>query len=150
VLQILSLGVLANGLAAVPFALIQGTGRADKTGKLHLMELPFYLATVWYSTVHYGIVGTAVAWLLRVTTDCILLFVISDNLLGSRHRILWPIAGTICAGAVAVAITPMLGRLSTRLSVAGCVLVLFALIAWRHALSAKERYAMHRSLTNVT
>lgn len=149
VLQILSLGVLANGLAAVPFALIQAMGRADITGKLHLMELPFYLAAVWYFTVHYGIAGAAVAWLLRVTTDCILLFLISDNLLSSRHRILWPIAGTICVGAVAVAIAPMLGGLSTRLPVAGCMLFLFALFAWRHALSAKERYAIHGVLTNV-
>jgi O-antigen/teichoic acid export membrane protein len=76
VLQILSLGVLANGLAAIPFALIQGTGRADITGKLHLLELPFYLAAVWYLTVHYGIAGTAVAWLLRVVADCILLFLL--------------------------------------------------------------------------
>jgi O-antigen/teichoic acid export membrane protein len=148
-LQILSLGVLANGLAAVPFALIQGTGRADITGKLHLMELPFYMAAVWYLTVRYGIVGTAIAWLVRVTADCILLFVIADNVLGSRHRILWPVAGSIGAGAVAVAITPMLGGMSTRLPVAGCVLAVFALIVWRHALSAEERYALHRALMSA-
>lgn len=149
VLQILSLGVLANGLAAVPFALIQGKGRADITGKLHLMELPPYLATVWYLTAHYGIVGTAVAWLLRVTVDCILLFAVADHLIGLRNRILWPVAGTICAGAGAVAIAPMLGGLPTRLPVACCVLAFFGLIVWRHALSAEERYAVHRALTSV-
>jgi len=149
VLQILSLGVLANGLAAVPFALIQGSGRADITGKLHLMELPFYLAAVWYLTVHYGIVGAAVAWLVRVTADCILLFAISDRVMGSRHRIVWPVAGTICAGAVAVAIAPMLGGLPTRLPVMICMLVFFTLIVWRHALSAEERYALHRVLMSV-
>lgn len=149
VLQILSLGVLANGLAAVPFAMIQGTGRADITGKLHLLELPFYLFTAWYLTVHYGIVGTAVAWLLRVTADCILLFLIADRVMGSKHRILWPVAGTICAGAVAVVIEPMLRGLSIRLLVAGCVIALFALIVWRRALSAEERYAMQRALMSV-
>ena len=146
VLQILGLGVLANGLAAVPFALIQGIGHADITGKLHLMELPFYLATVWYLTVHYGIVGTAVAWLVRVTADCILLFAITDHLIGLRNRILWPVAGTICAGAGVVAIAPMLGGLAMRLPVAGCALAFFALIVWRHALSAEERNAVHRAL----
>lgn len=149
VLQILTLGVLANGLAAVPFALIQGMGRADITGKLHLMELPFYMAAVWYLTVHLGIVGTAVAWLARVTVDCILLFAIADRLVSSQKRILWPIAGAICAGAGAVVIAPMLGGLPTRLPVAGCALALFALIVWRHALSAEERYALHRALTSV-
>ena len=149
VLQILTLGVLANGLAAVPFALIQGMGRADITGKLHLMELPLYLATVWYLTVHYGIVGTAVAWLARVTVDSILLFAITDHLMASQNRIWWPVVLTICAGAAAVAAAPMLGGLPTRLPVAGCVLVFFALIVWRHALSAEERYAVHRALTSV-
>lgn len=149
VLQILTLGVLANGLAAVPFALIQGMGRADITGKLHLMELPFYMAAVWYLTVHHGIVGTAVAWLARVTVDCILLFAIADRLVSSQKRILWPIAGAICAGAGAVVMAPMLGGLSTRLPVAGCALALFGLIVWRHALSAEERYALHRALTSV-
>jgi O-antigen/teichoic acid export membrane protein len=149
VLQILSLGALANGLAAVPFALIQSTGRADITGKLHLMEMPFYLAAVWYLTMQFGIVGTALAWLARVTADCMLLFVITDHVMGSRHRILWPVAGAICAGAVAVAIAPMFGRLSFRLPVAGCVLASFALIVWRRALSAEERYAMQCLLMSV-
>ena len=150
VLQILSLGVLANGLAAIPFALIQGTGRADITGKLHLAELPFYLAAVWYLTVHYGIVGTAVAWLVRVTADCILLFLLADNAMGSRHRILWPVSGAICAGGVAVAIAPLLGGLLIKLPFAVCLLALFALIVWRLALSGEERFAVHRAIWGVS
>lgn len=149
VLEILSLGVLVNGLAAVPFALIQGIGRADITGKLHLLELPFYMAAVWYLTVHYGIIGTAVAWLVRVAADCILLFAIADHLLGSRNRILWPVVLAICVGGGAVLIAPMLGGLPTRLPVAGCALVLSALIGWRRALSEEERYAVHRLLASV-
>jgi O-antigen/teichoic acid export membrane protein len=146
VLQILSLGVLANGLATIPFALIQGTGRADITGKLHLLELPFYLAAVWYLTVHYGIVGTAVAWLVRVTADCILLFVIADNVMGTQNRILWPVCGAIGAGAVVVAIAPLLGGLLIKLPFAVCLLALFALIVWRLALSGEERFAVHRAI----
>jgi O-antigen/teichoic acid export membrane protein len=150
VLQILSLGVLANGLANIPFALIQGAGRADITGKLHLLELPFYLAAVWYLTVHYGIVGTSVAWLVRATADCILMFLLADNVMGSRHRILWPVSGTICAAAVAVAIAPLLGGLPIRLFVAACGLAVFGLIVWRLALSTEERYAVHRAMRGVS
>jgi hypothetical protein len=43
----------------------------------------------------------------------------------------------------------MLGGLPTRLPIAGFALALFALIVWRHALSAEERYAVHRALTSV-
>ena len=139
VLQILSLGVLANGLALIPFALIQGTGRADITGKLHLMELPFYLAAVWYLTVHYGIVGTAVAWLARVVADCVLLFVLADNVMRTRSRILWPVCACIGVGAAVLALVPFLGGLLLRLPFALGVGVCFALVAWRTSFGNSHR-----------
>jgi O-antigen/teichoic acid export membrane protein len=98
VLQWLAIGGFANGIAALPFALVQGAGRADITGKLHLAELPFYLLTVWYLTKHFGIEGTAIAWALRVTVDCALLFLITNRLLGR----LMP-ARVILAGGAAIA-----------------------------------------------
>jgi hypothetical protein len=90
--------------------------------------LPFYLAAVWYLTVHYGIVGTAVAWLLRVTADCILLFLLADRVIGSRQRTLLPVCLAIGAGAVMVAVAPLLRGLPIRLLVASCVLAFFGLI----------------------
>ena len=146
VLQILSLGVLANGLANIPFALIQGTGRADITGKLHLLELPFYLAAVWYLTVHYGIVGTAVAWLVRVVADCILLFLLADRIMGVRQRVFWPVCGAIGTGAVVVAFAPLLRGLPIRLFVAVCGLAFFGLVVWRLVLSTEERYGIFRAI----
>jgi O-antigen/teichoic acid export membrane protein len=146
VLQILSLGVLTNGLATIPFALIQGAGRADITGKVHLLELPFYLSAVWYLTVHYGIVGTAFAWLLRATMDCILMVLLADNVLGSRQRTLWPVSCCIGAGAIVLAIAPLLRNLPIRLFVAALVLVGFGLIVWRLVLSTDERYSVSRAI----
>jgi O-antigen/teichoic acid export membrane protein len=46
VLQILTIGVIVNSLAQVPLAVVQGIGRADISAKLHMMELPFYLASM--------------------------------------------------------------------------------------------------------
>jgi O-antigen/teichoic acid export membrane protein len=144
VLQILSLGVLANGLATIPFALIQGTGRADITGKLHLFELPFYLSGVWYLTGHFGIIGTAVAWLVRVTADCILLFLLADNVSGSRNRILRPVCLAIGAGTVLVTFIPLLPGLPTRLFVVTCVLAFFGLMVRRLFFSKTERTCLAR------
>lgn len=150
VLQILSLGVLANGLATIPFALIQGAGRADITGKLHLLELPLYLASVWYLTVHYGIVGTAFAWLMRVVVDSVLMVLLADHVMGSPYRNLWPICCPIAVGAIVLATVPLLYSLPIRLLVAACVLCFFCLIVWRLVLSRGERHAVYRAMRGVS
>ena len=73
VAQIIAFGVLMNGVASVPFALIQASGRPDLTAKLHLLELPLYAGAVYFLTYHLGIVGTAIAWTGRTTLDAALL-----------------------------------------------------------------------------
>jgi len=90
VMQLLVVGVLMNGIASVPFALIQGVGRPDITGKLHLLELPIYLITAWWLVSAYGIKGAAVCWLLRVVIDALALFAISSRLLPAQpHNPSW-------------------------------------------------------------
>jgi O-antigen/teichoic acid export membrane protein len=90
VMQLLVVGVLMNGIASVPFALIQGVGRPDITGKLHLLELPIYLITAWWLVSAYGIKGAAACWLLRVGIDALALFAISSRLLPAQpHRRSW-------------------------------------------------------------
>lgn len=149
VLQILSLGVFANGLATIPFALIQGAGRANLTGRLHLLELPFYLALVWYLTLHYGIVGTAVAWLVRVTVDCILLIYFVNIVVHSRQHLLRPVCIALGAGTLLLVIVPLIGGFSMRFLVAACVLVAFGLVVWYLILSREERFAASQALTRV-
>lgn len=69
VLQILAAGVLINGIAMVPSTLIQAVGRPDIRAKLHMAELPMYLVTIWFFAQYMGVVGVALAWLLRVAID---------------------------------------------------------------------------------
>ena len=71
--QVIALGVFANGIASVPFALIQASGRPDITAKIHLLELPLYAVAVYTLTMHLGILGTAIAWTARTSLDAILL-----------------------------------------------------------------------------
>jgi len=75
VLQLLALGVLINSLAYTPFSLLQGVGRPDLPAKFHLLEMPFYIATAWILVNKQGIIGAAMAWVIRVTLDAILLFI---------------------------------------------------------------------------
>ncbi len=73
VLQWLAIGVFLNSYAQVPFVFIQGIGRADITAKLHLLELPIYIALMFWLLNAHGIVGVAIAWLLRAAVDAALL-----------------------------------------------------------------------------
>lgn len=74
VLKILSVGILINGLAHIPFAFIQGMGESKVTAQFHLFELAVYLPVLYVAIHAYGIIGVAVAWCIRGTLDAYLLF----------------------------------------------------------------------------
>jgi O-antigen/teichoic acid export membrane protein len=80
VLQWLAVGVLINSLAQIPFALVQGVGRPDLTAKLHLIELPAYLLTLWWLVSARGVEGAAMAWTARMGVDAMLLFGMTQRL----------------------------------------------------------------------
>ncbi|GAJ20536.1 unnamed protein product, partial [marine sediment metagenome] len=88
VLQWLTVGVFINSLAQMAFALIQGTGRPDLTAKLHLIELPFYLVMVWWLIGAYGIEGAAIAWVVRIVVDTIILFGMAQRFLPTTASII--------------------------------------------------------------
>jgi O-antigen/teichoic acid export membrane protein len=77
VLPILALGIFVNGVAGVPFSLIQAAGRPDLTAKLHAAEAPVYIAACWFLTKHFGIDGAALAWTARVLVDVVALLVLA-------------------------------------------------------------------------
>ena len=86
VMQCLAIGVFFNAPAQVAFVLIQGAGRPDITGKLHLIELPLYLLLFWFLVHSYGINGAAIAWSVRVISDAILMIHYADKLLHVQSR----------------------------------------------------------------
>jgi O-antigen/teichoic acid export membrane protein len=138
VLQWLAIGVFANGLATVPFAFVQGAGRADITGKIHLLELPFYVTAVWVLTKHFGIEGTAIAWTIRVIVDCALLFGAVERLL---HRL--PHPRTILAGigltAVAFSVSMVKMNLLFKFTLSALELAFSVALAWFLLLTPEER-----------
>lgn len=75
ILCLLSLGVLLNGIASIPFAMIQATGNAKLTAIFHLFEFCIYIPILIYCLYKWGIIGAAVAWVLRVAIDLVLLLV---------------------------------------------------------------------------
>ena len=74
VLRILSVGVLVNSIAFIPYSLLQGIGRPDIPAKFHLLELPIHLVIAWILINNWGVTGASLAWAIRVTLDAFLLF----------------------------------------------------------------------------
>ncbi|MBI3230929.1 MAG: flippase [Burkholderiales bacterium] len=74
VLRLLAVGVLLNGLANLPYALVQGMGRSKVTAQFHLFECVCYLPLLYLLLKLWGINGVALAWVLRVALDCGLLY----------------------------------------------------------------------------
>jgi O-antigen/teichoic acid export membrane protein len=85
VLQILLLGIVANCAAQVPYALIQASGRADITAKIHLFEIPIYVAIGYFVIKTWGIEGAATVWSLRLVTESAILFEIARR----RFSVSW-------------------------------------------------------------
>lgn len=149
VVQLLAMAIFINGLAQIPFAHLQGAGRPDITAKLHLLELPLYIAMLFYFARTMGITGVAVAWLLRVSIDALLLFVISWRILPENRFVLFKMplmAGTGLAAFVCAAWpTGLVSK--TIFTIAACVVLTYAM--WRWLISAREKTAISSSLRLV-
>lgn len=86
VLQLFALGIFVNCLAHVPFTLIQSAGAARSTALIHCAELPLFLVALWVLTHEFGIIGAAMAWVLRMGVDTIMMFWVSTVLQGRNFR----------------------------------------------------------------
>ena len=83
---ILSLGILLNGIAFVPFATVQAAGQAKITACLHMLELVIYLPLLLLALHQLGLIGAAIVWVVRVGLDLILLAIFADKAINSHHH----------------------------------------------------------------
>lgn len=74
VFGILMIGAWINGVAFIPFELLQARGRPDLVAKIHALELVPFILILWFLLKQFGLAGAAVAWVLRVSIDALLLF----------------------------------------------------------------------------
>lgn len=78
--MILMMGVWINGIAYIPYGLLQAQNRPDLTAKFHLIELPPFLLILWGGIHWFGLEGAAMAWTLRNIGDALLLFYATHQL----------------------------------------------------------------------
>lgn len=144
VLRWLAAGVLVNSLAYAPFALIQSAGRPDLTAKLHLVELPVYLAVLWLLTIRFGIQGAAIAWAGRTTLDAGLLWFFAHRLLPQRSGFVVKAAAMAVAGLGVLYLAALPASLSAKAVFFVVVLLFFVIVSWVWLLAPEERAVLLR------
>jgi len=75
VFQLLTIGIFINSTAIIPFIFLQSVGRADLPAKFHLIELPIYIVSLFLLIKSLGIIGAALAFIIRILIDTILLYI---------------------------------------------------------------------------
>lgn len=88
ILQLFGIGILINSFAHPLYSFLQGVGRADVPAKFHLLELPIYVGIAWVFIIKLGIVGAALAWVIRVSLDFALQFIAVSRIYKFSPRIL--------------------------------------------------------------
>ena len=146
VLRWLAVGIFANSVAQAPFAMLQGTGRPDLTAKLHLVELPLYIAALAALAHGYGIVGVAIAWTLRVTVDAAAMLVLANQRIEGLAKHVEP---TLLVGAASLGVLVAacyVDGLASRLVFLSAAIVVFAAVGWtRMMLPAERAYIRERA-----
>lgn len=148
VLQWLAVGVFINGMAQAPFVVLQSTGRPDITARLHLAELPIYLAALWWLVHRYGLVGVAMAWSLRAAVDASALLALAGRRLpAAAHQSRLAIV-TIFAVSAVLGLATLMSDLLVKAGFFAATLALFALLGWTLVVRPAER-AMLLSLARA-
>jgi len=149
VLQWLALGVFINCVGYLPYALIQASHRPDITAKLHLIEVPFYLALLRWLVLLDGVEGAAKAWMLRVAVDTVTLLVITGLIYPLAARTIARIFGllVVTTSILLTAIWLPYGPASVLFLIV--TLAGFSMIAWSWLLSVEEKTFLRSGLRTI-
>lgn len=139
VAQLLAAGMLFICMGHVSYGFIQGAGKPEITGMIHIFELPFYLLVVFNAVKIWGVNGVAVTWALRAFFDAGCLFFFAQRLLGADRLEIRNKFILILAAIGIMATLAIVESLSYR--IAGYLLVLstFFLVMARYFLSDQEK-----------
>ncbi|MDX2505421.1 MAG: flippase [Gammaproteobacteria bacterium] len=139
VLQLLAVGVFINSLARIPHGLVQSAGRPDLIAKTHFVELPFYLWALWFVLPIYGIEGVAVVWVLRISVDTVVFFLVARSLLPEVRSAINHIARLMIVAMGVLFLAVMVTDIVMKIMFLFLILLCFTIIAWFKILTEDER-----------
>ena len=109
-LRILTFAMLVSVVAWPSYHLLHAAGRADLTARFHLLELVLHVPTSLVFIYYGGVVGAAVAWLIRVVIDSGLLFRAAARIAGMPVRFVIESLGRGTVAALALLPVALVGR----------------------------------------
>ena len=137
--QWLSIGVLINSMAQVSLFMIVSAGRTDIIGKLHLLELPFYVLILFIFVREWGIAGASWAWVMRVSVDAILIFVILFRTLVIPSKTIYNILFLSVIVILILVVSLSLPDFNFKVMFLMTCLVTGAIFSWRTLLEFEDR-----------
>jgi O-antigen/teichoic acid export membrane protein len=145
VLKWLTIGMLINSIAAVPFGFIQAAGRPDLTAKLHLLELIPYLGLLWFGVGQFGLQGVALVWSVRIVFDAVALFLLAAWLnVELKWNLKWILH--LALGLMVLACGSLINSFTIRFAYSIIALFLFSVIVWRYIIISSERDFIRRRM----
>ena len=147
VTRVLSVGILFTCLGQIPYAFIQGAGRPDLTGKLHLIEIIPYIILLIISIKYAGIVGAAVIWTSRCIIDSLSMHFLSQKVLNS-HRFTIKLSTLLIFLIFISTFVPLtqLDSLVGRIFIYFTMLTLFFATVIRYFLSKDEKHFLKKNV----
>ncbi len=148
ILQCLTIGILINSLAYIPFTFVQAAGRPDIAAKLHFLELPFYLLMLWLGLTHFELLGVAFAWVVRMVLDMIALFFISGRIDKKLHLSATQVLSLVFSIGLLVG-GLYLPLPSLRMGYTALIILGFSWLAWHYLLITDERKLILHHISRV-
>lgn len=136
VLQCLMIGVVVSAPAQIAFTKLQAVGRARASAQLHMAELVPYGIALWLAASHFGVLGAAIVWTVRVLVDAALMIVLMRRIdrrsFGTRS--LMAIGAAVAAVVVIIIAVDLVEPVAAKLG----LIALSATLAMTLVLSGSE------------
>jgi len=84
IVLVLIVGIWLNSIATVPYTLFHAMGNPRITAIFHLIQLIIYILVLYWLTKYFGLIGAAVAWVVRVLLDLVMLHIASRKIVAEH------------------------------------------------------------------
>ena len=114
------------------------------------MGAPLYLIGLLWLTRKFGIEGAAIAWIMRVTVDAVVLMIMAKRLLIPNKSIKYAVSTIL--GSIMVLLIPTITPMRTIETIAfdSIVLLSFVIISWLKILNSEDRNILRCFIGDIT
>jgi O-antigen/teichoic acid export membrane protein len=149
-LRVILAGILFNAPAIVYLSFLLGNGRPDLSAKLDVVTLAYYAPLMLALIYNFGLVGAAVAYLVRMIVTCAALgaqtLLLADGLDTGYRRCAVFAAFGACVILLTVAPAPDILRMFTTVATG----LIWLLAAWRWLLTATQRALLRQRFCTLS